>query len=408
MLTPSKVFWAIFGMYVLTMFLPAVLLDVAPSTVYVRHPMPAEVVQTTLLACAVFLLGLALGAMVFRFRTPEIDYRSAAFEAGLARIVALTAFAALYVLVFGPPAPFIASFTLTDQTAIAMARENAVKLNPDLIFVRLYSWGRDMFAPVTFALSVQALRLGKAGRSRAVAILGVIVALYLGLWSGQKATMLNYVLALFIFAARDVRSMVVTAAKGFPALAVIVGVLFWFTLPQLANNPDAIRILFIAVSNRVISAPLQVAEVYVDALDRLNLISPADALPYLNFLWTPGILSLENYVGLRYFSEDPTSSIHANTAAFAYAYVLGGYAGCLLGGVAVMAGLRLALKVVGATASPFLSTAFAAVVSYVLLDLMNGNFVSYLLRIVVLGVLVWGAHALLHRYLSSRQSVSRA
>jgi len=386
-LTSAKVFWVFAALYALSIVLPAA---IGGHHVYFEP----EMVRRTLVACLIFLAGLAMGAVMFPLASRGTSFfTSPALPDALLAINGLTVAIALYVLVFGPSAPFFASFTLTDPDAILMARENAVKLNPDVVFVRLYSWGRDIFGPVAFILSAQALRLSRESRIRLLAAAGLVASVYLGLWSGQKATLVNYLLAAFIFGAANVRSMAITAAKVTPLLVAVIAWLFWITLPQLVGDPNAQKILITAITNRVLYAPLEVATGYIDAVDRLRTVAPADALPYLEFLWSPGMTTIENHVGIQYFTANQESSIHANGAAFAYAYVIGGYIGCFLGGFLVMAGLSLATRIVAATGSGFLFTAFAASLSYMLLDIQNGNPVSYVVKITVLAVMVWAAHA---------------
>jgi hypothetical protein len=41
-----------------------------------------------------------------------------------------------------------------DSDMVAAMREESIKLNKDLIFVRIYTWGRDFFAPVVFTLAL--------------------------------------------------------------------------------------------------------------------------------------------------------------------------------------------------------------------------------------------------------------
>lgn len=398
MFSTTKAFWVIVGLYVLTIFLPAAISASLPNPIYVHQVFPPEQVRTTLIACALFLGGLGLGALLFRFDPPlEDGVATDSFRAGLTALIGITVLIAAYVFGVGPPSPFLASFRLTDANAIAMARENAFKLNPDVIFVRLYAWGRDLVGPATFVLCIRSLRLDRARTARVTAVIGLVAATYVGLWSGHKATMVNYLLAAFVFGAPGARAMMLRAAKATPLLLGLVAVLFWLTLPELVGNPHALGILFTAVSNRLLFGPLEVAIGYVDALDRLRIIQHADALPYLSFLWSPDMLTVENHVGIQYFTLNPESTIHANGAAFAYAYVLAGYLGCFVGGFLVMAGLNLAMRVVRATGSQFLLAAFGACISYTLLDLLNGNFVSYLLKIVVLAVLVWGFHGVIPR-----------
>jgi hypothetical protein len=388
MLTAAKAFWLAFGVYFLSIFVGAFFLKD-------QQQFPQEIFSRTLLACSLFLVGLAIGALLFPFpvlpdAASDPDYRQA-----LLGLVALTVGISIYVAVAGPRAPFFQSFSLTDPDAIMYAREDALKLNSDRIFVRLYSWGRDIFGPVTFALSLHWLRRPGNGRDT-LGYIGLLAASYLALWSGQKATLVLYLIAAFVFTASNVRTMLVTAFKAAPVLLALVAWLFWITLPQLVGNPEAMTILSQSIVNRVFGT-LKVAMAYVDAIDRMHTIAHADVIPYMSFLWSPDILTVENFIGIEYFTSNTLSSIHANGPAFAYAYVLGGHAGAFIGGLAVMALLRVAFQIVRRTGSSFLGVAFSSSVCYMLLDLVNGNFMGYTLKVVALALLVWGAHALLPR-----------
>ena len=392
MFTSAKVFWVTFGIYLLVVFVPGLLIG---STIF-----PDAAVHKTMLACLIFLCGLYLGSLVFPFSSlPSASEASPSFRSGLALMVACTLAIVVYIALAGPPSPFLAAFAIHDSRAVAQLREEAVKLNTDALFVRVYAWGRDIFAPVTFALSIRALRMGSGSRTRLLGFVGILGALYLGLWSGQKATVLNYLVAAVIFTSPGIRSMILTALTAAPILLGALAGLFWITAPNLFGDPNALRILVQVIATRVLAAPLDVATAYIDALEQLRIIGRLDVIPYVSFLHTPGIVSAENRVALEYFYTG-LDSAHANTLAFGYAYVLGGYFACFLAGATVMAGMRLSMRIVAATGSRFLGMAWSAWLCYLLLDLVQGNFVSYLTKVIVVAILVWGVHAIRPRTLT--------
>lgn len=386
MISSAKVFWVVAGVYGLVIFIPAA----TTGSIFFT----SEQVARTALACALFIAGVGLGVVVAPFQStlppPE---GTGDFRNGFATVVAASLVFALYVAIAGPPSPFFEALSMTDARAIAQMREDAVKLNADRTFVRLYGWGRDIFAPVAFLLSVQALQRARGGGVRAVAVVGILASAYLGLWSGQKATVVNYVAAAVIYIAADSRRLAVSFLKAAPVVLLVVIAMFWITLPELFTDPQARSILFQAIAGRVLGAPLDVATAYMDAVDNLRVIQRTDAIPYLSFLWSPGILSVENQVDIQYFYRGFESG-HANALAFAYAYVMGGWIPVAIAGFVVVLGLRLANRIVAATGVAFLGAAFAAWQCYLLLDLINGNFSVYLLKSVAVAVLLWIAHAL--------------
>jgi hypothetical protein len=108
----------------------------------------------------------------------------------------------------------------------------------------------------------------------------------------------------------------------------------------------------------------------------------------LSFLWTPGILSIENRVAIEFYHQGIDSG-HSNSLAFAYAYVLAGLPGSLVGGFILMAVLGLAVRIVAATRQPFVIVAFNAYLCYVFLDMLNSNFLQYAVKVLAVSLLIW-------------------
>jgi hypothetical protein len=385
--TSWKVVGVVAGLYALVVFLPSLF---GSSEI-----MPAHAIWTAVAACALFVFGVFVGGQAFPWRAVLPSSSTTATDRPFALLVAVLLGVAAYVVITGPTPPMIEAFTNPDSFAIALLREDALKLNEDEFFVRLYSWGRDLIAPVVVVLAIRVWRWDGRPSSRAWALAGLLAAFFLGLWSGQKATVVNYLLAAFIYLSRDLRSMAMQLARLAPVVVGLVFATFAVTQPDLFLSDSeawfALEILTQSIVNRLLWVPLEVAAAFVHSVDDLHIVGALDVLPYLSFLWTPGIFSIENRVAIEFYHQGIDSG-HSNALAFAYAYVLGGLPGCAIGGVAMMATLRLAVVIVRSTRSPFLCEAFGAYLCYVLLDMLNSNFIQYLVKIVVLAALLWLAH----------------
>jgi hypothetical protein len=350
---------------------------------------PQGAVDTAVLACLAFLAGATFMVLARASNEAQALALRPIGLSDLERLLAyLTVAIAAYVAMAGPPSPFFHG--VADSFELALAREDAVKLNADEVFVRVYSWGRDLFAPTLFVIGVDRLvssRLKAA--ERWVLMVGMGAALYLALWSGQKATIVNFAIAAFVFRAISLKHFVATGFRVIPILLGLVLGMFVVTQPEIFTGGDAalqaVQVLATSILNRVVLAPLTVAASYVHAIDDLKIIAPLDVIPYLSFLWTPWILSIENEVALEFFHQGVDSG-HANALAFAYAYVLAGYAGCFFGGALSVAAVETARRIVRLPQYADLGRVFDALLCYMVLDLMNGNFLAYSLKIVVLAL----------------------
>jgi hypothetical protein len=372
MFSSAKLVTIAAGMYTGIILLPGMFLD--------SDIIPNQYLGVAMVACVLFVAGMSAGGLLFRFRAPfELDTNGAAFRQGLMLTVALQTVFAIYIFAAGPTSPLLAGVSIDDAIELALLREQAVKLNEDAFFVRMYSWARDVIAPITFILSVQTLRGTPKRDMRWLAYLGIAVAFAIGLWSGQKATVANYLLAAIIFSARSEWSMVRMFIKAVPVLIVLLIVVFLITLPQLFERDSdlATSALVEAIFHRVLISPIEVAGAYIFAIQDLHLFSRMDAVPLMQAFWTPGIDTIENRVALEFFYSG-IESISANAPAFAYAFVLGGYVGCFFGGFLVMAVYKLSTWIVQSSGSNYMYAAFGALLSYSALDLLNSNYLGYL------------------------------
>lgn len=384
MFTSWKFLWLAVALYAIVVLLPGMF--------WGSQLIPTSAVSAAIMACLLFLSGLWVGSLLFPFSTGDcLPVQSDSMESGFTLLIVLQSIFAAYVLFTGPSPPLFAVFSGIDNVALALLREDAVKLNQDAVFVRVFAWCRDIFSPIVVVLGVQILRAG-GRRMKGLAILGIAVAAFIGLWSGQKAVVVNYILAAVLFTAGNLRSLVAIAARAVPAAVVLVLAIFLATLPSLFSTGldlgFAGEVVLRSVVHRVFVSPLEVSAAYIHALDDLEIISSWDVLPFVTSMWTPGILTIENRIGLEFFYSG-ISSAHANALAFAYAYVLAGYLGCFLGGLLLMLILCGCITVVRKAGSRFHLTAFSALLCYSVLDLLNSNFIGYLSTIVLYAVAFW-------------------
>jgi len=395
MISGRKFWWMAFVLYALTVFVPAFFLE--------SDIVSEASVHKAVLACLLFLGGMALGARMFRL-TPvdpglldDEEYRE-----GFRLLAWLMLAAATYVVLIGPRSPMLEAMLSGDSFGAALAREDAVKLNPDRVFVRVYVLARDVLAPVTLTLAIGALRQWR--RDPAIlrlALLAIGAAAYVALWSGQKATIVNYVIAAFLYWQTDARTtlrrLVVVVPLGF----LLVVATFFVMQPELFTRGYdlwlTLEVFAGSIIYRILTVPLEVAAIYVHALDVLHIVTPTDALPAHAWVWLFSEQSIESKIGVEFFHHGIDSS-HSNSLAFSYAYVAGGFLGCLAGGIVTMALLRWSLRIVATTGSRFLVTAFSAYLCYLVIDLLNGNYLQYLLNNIVFAAFVWlAAQAVLRR-----------
>ena len=356
--------------------------DVAPDSARV----------TALLACALFLVGLLIGARLVPDPRPwtASERRADRSERGLIVVGCALLLCTAYVVLFGPAPPVFAASAGFDALDSALLREEAIKLNPDTVFVKIYSYTRDIFAPIVFVLTLDVLfRRGTARSTRVFGVVFLVAATFIGIWSGQKATIINYVLAAIIFVARDARALLRWLLVGLPVIAGLTFVMFAITYPDIFSNTDseAFDNVMQGLLHRIYISPFEVSVAYVDMIDNRPLIDPLQLMPYLNRLLLPSP-TIENIIGIQYFYSG-IDSISANALCFAYAYVIGGLPGCLLAGILTVAVIGLSIRIVRDGNNIFMVRVFQAIVAYGLLDLLNANLFSYLIAFLQIALLAW-------------------
>lgn len=391
MLTPSKI-TAFTALYLLAFALvPGITAD------FLLVPERARLV--TLAACALFLMGFLLGAKLAGYGLyPNVgrpNMRGSAArgsEFGLLIVgVALLAMTA-YIIQFGPKSPVLAAASGYDLIEVALIREEAIKLNQDALFVKIYSYTRDVFGPAAFVLALASLKHPSSRIAiRAFSLILLCTASFVAVWSGQKATLINYILAAIIYLSRDAASLMRTFVIGAPAFALSIFLLF------LANYPDAfagghfeevLEDIGEGMIHRLFISPFEVSIAYVDAIDYQKIINWLDTVPIFGAMLRPGVPSVENAIGTHYFYSG-IDSISANALCFAYAYIVGGLPFCfLIGGVTSMV-VILSMKFVRTGGNEFIANAFQIVLVYKLIDLLNGNPLSYLIGIIEIAVIAW-------------------
>jgi hypothetical protein len=357
--------------------------------------LPPETVHAAMFTCALFVAGLAVGARLFRFE-PDlsvVEWRASKGRLFPASVVVL-AFLSALIFLTGPTSPlYFALDSSTDSFSLALMREDAVKLNRSEAFIRFYTWTRDFVAPVVCAVCARAVAERRVPWTRLKASIGFFLCLVVGVWSGQKAVVVNYVLAALMVLSLDARDLARRLVPWVLVIAALILLTFAVTQPELSLGSEELQD---SIVNRVFWVPLEVTGVYIFCKDSLGTISPWDALPYRNS-FTPGMHSLENRVALDFFHQGIDSG-HSNAPAFGYAYVLGGFAGAFLAGIWCMFTFWWAARNVRASGMPALVFAFEAYLAYQILDLLNGNYVLYTVKAVLISLaLRLGAAALRHR-----------
>jgi hypothetical protein len=401
MLTSRKVLVVLCSMYAAVALLPAALWD--------SEIIPQLAIDKAMWSCVAFLSGSLLAGLILPFGGRlRGDQLNPGEIRGFVALLWMTSVVALYVLIFGPTSPLIAGFVTNNPLELALLREDAVKLNANQLFVRLYSWGRDLLAPMLFVLAINFLKSGAGIRTKMIAFVSCFVAAYFALWSGQKATIVNYLVAAIVFTAVDARAVLLGFARVFPLALLLIILTFAVTQPALflmgLDTSEVATTLGLSVWNRVIVSPLDIAGAYVHAVDDLGIVSALDVIPYLSFIWTPDIFSIENRIAIEFFHQGVDSG-HSNAMAFAYAYVLAGIPGAFLGGVVSFVAIRASRSIVAVTRSKVIVRMFDALLCYLILDLFNSNFIQYSIKILALAILVLFAWSL-HRHMRVALSVS--
>jgi hypothetical protein len=228
------------------------------------------------------------------------------------------------------------------------------------------------------------------GRTTTPALLAILLASYVGVWSAQKATVINYLVALVIFLARGPRHLYWLAAGAAPIAAAIAYGLFVFTYAGLEDYVfghvagDVLQGLLY----RIFVGPFEVSMAYFDIIDRPSPIDHTDVIPVLGALLNPHKPSIENTIGLSYFFSG-VDSISANALAFGYAYVAGGLTMCAVAGFFVPIVLFAALRLVEGSGNLFVTRAYAAYLCYLTLDLLGGNPFNYSTQAIQFALLAW-------------------
>ena len=347
----------------------------------------------TLMACALFLIGIHVGAKLVGSEPPARRPAARSGDSGLIVLgLALLAVTG-YIIAFGPVSPIIAAASGYDLIEVALLREEAVKLNPDAFFVRVYANTRDILAPAVFILALDSLihsqnRLSK----RLFVLLLLCTAIFIGLWSGQKATLINYIVASMIFLTRDTAALMRWILASAPVIAAAIFGIFYLTysgaFDEAEQFGDAAANVFEGMLHRLFVGPFEVSMAYVDAVDNQKLIDPITSIPIIGAILRPGFATIENLIGTYYFYSG-IESISANALCFAYAYILGGLPLSFAMGAFAVIGLVLSIRMVRTAGNAFIDRAFQAMVAYRLLDLLNGNALSYLFGLFEWAVVAW-------------------
>lgn len=401
MLTSGKLVLIAALLYATTIVLPALFGEVervAPAYAYAAA-----------VASLVFIAGMVVGALLVPMRSvhlgkaPVEEVRTA-----LKVMTAMLAVVTIYVFAWGPRSPIFEAFSGADSAAVALMREDAIKYNRDLVFVRIYTWARDFFAPVVVVLSLLLWVGVRRFKGTGIALLGLTLAVAVGLWSGQKATIVYYLLAAVIVLSKNVLDLGWRLLKFLPVALLIIVLTFAVTQPDLftpqqASVDEPTLRLMEGVVHRILVSPVELAGLYIYATDVLQVIRPSEVIPIIGS--RPAEFgSIENRLSYEYWGDDGTASGHANGPAFAYAYVLGGLAGCFLGGAFTMVVLGAIVRMVRRSGSVAAALIFEAYLSYLLLDLLSSNFLGYLLNAVMATVLLTGVAWLVLPIVRSRGS----
>lgn len=360
---------------------------------------PERARPDTLAACALFLAGFLFGAKLASYNlypspvARQVPASSVPVsQLGIVLLGAAMLLMTAYIVQFGPKPPILAAAAGSDLYEAALLREEAVKLNADTSFVKAYSYTRDLLAPAAFTMALIAFRQAGSGvMIRVLCILMLCAAGFIGVWSGQKATVLNYIVAATIFMARDTAALTRFLVIWAPAFTAAIFIMFLVAYPDTFENTNTFEVVsnvWEGLLHRMFISPFEVSMAYIDAIDYQKFIYWLDTIPIFGAMLRPGVPSVENVIGTHYFYSG-IDSISANGLCFAYTYIQGGLPLCLLVGWLTSVTLILSLKFVRTGGNEFINKAFQAVVMYKVLDLLNGNPLSYLIGVVQIAILAW-------------------
>jgi hypothetical protein len=347
----------------------------------------------TLMACALFLVGIHLGAKLVGSDPLVPRPAPGSSDRGLVTLGLVLLVITAYIIAFGPISPIVAAASGYDVIEVALLREEAVKLNTDALFVRVYANTRDIMAPAVFILALESL-IHSPGRlaKRLFLLLLLCTAIFIGLWSGQKATFINYIVASMIFLTRDSAALMRWILISAPVLVAAIYGIFLVTysgsFDEAEQFGDVTENVFDGMIHRLFVGPFEVSMAYVDAVDNQKLIDPITSVPIIGAILRPGLATIENLIGMHYFYSG-IDSISANALSFAYAYILGGFPFSFAMGAFAVIGLILSIRMVRTAGNAFIDRAFQAMVAYRLLDLLNGNALSYLFGLFEWAVVAW-------------------
>ncbi|HLG20640.1 MAG TPA: hypothetical protein VI895_12610 [Bdellovibrionota bacterium] len=313
---------------------------------------------------------------------------------GLKILIALLFISTVYIFLAGPIPPILGVATSDDPMIALQLREDFLKLNEDQVFVRIYCDARDVLAPIVFIMALGLWRAQKVLIGRKWILTGLALSLSMALWSSQKATLINYLIAALIILPSGGRHLLKYAVRALPFVLGLILVIFAVTSAKLAALGisqvfSIFELIWEGVVYRLFVGPMEVAAAYIDAVDNLRLIGPFTVIrPLLGPLF-PSMPSVESLIAGEYFYREGLESGSANALAFAYAYVIGGYLASFLGGVVVAACLKIAVRIVRTCHSALAVIAFEAYLAYTMTDLINGNFILYLSKMFTATLVAW-------------------
>jgi len=387
MLSSNKIAAFLLSFYLAFAIIPGLVADFVMLT-----PDP---VRTAVISCVLFISGFLIASFFLPIKqkfSSMPDHPS--IVRGFKIMVLILLMLTVYIVVAGPTPPIVGLVTSSDPLLAMQIREDALKLNQNLLFVRIYSWSRDIIAPIVFIFALGLWRFRKSTIGRKWIFASLSLSLFVGLWSGQKATVINYIIAALFFLSSSLKDLVKNVLRALPIAASLILLIFVFTSAKFSSSGQSEMLtilgdIWTGIVYRIFVAPMEVAGAYVDAADNLRIINPIDVIfPLFNRLLTPDLAPAENRISIEYFYREGLESGIANAPAFAYAYVVGGQFASFLAGGFVFVSLWLATSVVRATRSPFAIITFEANLAYVILDLVNSNFIHYSFKIVITSIVV--------------------
>ncbi|MDZ4781805.1 MAG: hypothetical protein SGJ19_16245 [Planctomycetia bacterium] len=389
MITPSKL------TFFFTLYL--VVFALVPGMTAEFLLVPERTLPETLAACVLFLTGFLIGARLASYELyPGAGNRQWSAPNGRVSGLGLCILGAsllimtAYIILVGPKPPVFAAAGGSDLLEAALLREEALKLNTDTAFVKAYAYTRDILGPAAFVLAIAAFKYARLPL-RLFCVLLLCAALFISVWSGQKATLLNYFVVATIFLTRSTGSLARLLFVGAPAFAVTIFIMFLVTYPDTfagSNADEVIADVIEGVMHRLFVSPFEVSMAYIDAINYQSFINWLDTIPVFGAMLRPGVPPVENVIGTYYFYSG-IDSISANGLCFAYTYIQGGLPFCFAVGTLTAVVPILAIKFVRAGGNDFISKAFQAILMYKILDLLNGNPLSYLVGMIEIAILAW-------------------